>query len=295
MQFASFRLEDILGNRGVGGGPEGADMGMINLHAAQARFADNGAVAGGGGERRYPDRQRQAPISYEQLMAERDAEEEELGDLRQKGKPKRYRLMGLRSHAEWAEQWGNPKPQEECFACLYNSQRGKFEVPISDMRTIIEMMRTCPAKMTFGALAVQLSAKQVEMTTRLNADKPYGDPRRIPEWDPATVYAHLRYHIPAPELQTRKIIGDMAEVYDFILANCLIQVDKEDGDMSVNEAASRVLERIVRIQTTAMKSNLKSMAFYAPNTVLEEKLIGQPVALDQMRLVAQLRKNKRRR
>lgn len=287
MQFATFRLEDILGQR-AGGGPAGANMGVVNLHAAQAVRAPPPHD-----ERRYPDRQRQAPVSYEQLIAERDAEEAELGDLRTKGKPKRYRYMGLRSHAEWHERWGNPKPQEECFGCLYNTNRGKFEVPIADMRAIIDMMRNCPAHMTFRALAVMISEKQVEMARRLNTHLPYGDPRRIPDWDPATINAHFRTHVPAPELQSRKILGDMAEIYEFILKNCLIQVDKEDGDMSVSEPMSRVLERIVRIQQSVGKNDFTKMAFYQPNAVLEEKLVGQHVSLDQIRLVQTLRKRRR--
>ena len=276
----TFRMEDVLG--GANGPPPAADLDMINFNAEQAVP-----------RRQQPNRHRRPPPSFEDVMMEAEQEAAE-GDGVDKKKRKAYRLTGLPSYAEFDEMYGAPKPPSECFGCQFITRRTKMIVPVADMEVIIKLMRTCPAQMSIETLAVQVSEKQVEMARRMNSRMTLDDPSRIVEWDPATVCDHLRGgHLMAPALDTRVMHGDLKKVWNFILRKSLIQVDKQDGDESVNESQMRNLERTFRMLQSVSKNKLKDMTFYNPGAVLEEEAMGAYVAKDAMRLIRTLKKRKK--
>jgi hypothetical protein len=277
----TFRIEDLMGH---------PNAGAIGQVAAQARYVP---PAGGGGEgpapRRNPGRARHRPApSYDDIVG-RDDEE----DNSKTKKRKAFVNTGMPWRMEFIDLYGHPKDPSECFGCLYRTRRTKMTVPVQDMETIINLLRSCPAHMAPEALAVQVSEKQVEMARRINRTKAIDDPTRIPEWDPATVLDHLETHLMAPALYTRLMFHRMMRYVNWIEGKSLVRVDKHDGDESMDPAQLRCLKDVVQMAQSISKNQFKNMAFHSPGAVIQEEQVGGYVAQDAFRYFQTLKKRKR--
>lgn len=188
------------------------------------------------------------------------------------------------SRAKAAEDvMGIPLPPWQCFGCCYQAvgdNRERKHVQIADRHwfRLEEMVGGLTSGgMPLDAAALEVSNYYKELREECNATAA-DDEILLPEWNAATILAHVRVHIRDEAVFLTETIEKTQILTDKIMEKMIVRENPQTGQLAVDKVALDAYEKLFKIELRCYKDLRPYLT--APSSILSASTMGAKIKLN---------------
>lgn len=155
---------------------------------------------------------------------------------------------------------GVPADPTECFACMWDLGSIWVNMPHEERCTLNDFIEQQMANRHTDANCIAISGMYDSIRSRINGTLP-PDVRPLPEWNPATVRAHMLLHHPDPAMFLETRMHDLNCLWRKLLNTSVVKRHVVSGQRTVDRAAFNALNKTMEMQLKLYQCDPDEMAF----------------------------------
>lgn len=235
-------------------------------------------------------------IGFDEIIDDEADDEGEIADILEP-EPKRHKPewepYDLETRLHEREVLGEaPRERETCFGCIYLGEKDKTAIEFEKVYDLIKIIRESVARCDPITLAVYVGRKYRKYQREINHNLLNGE-KPLPDWPPAMILDHIRYHNTDPELQTWLRLDEIQQLQKVALS-AIVEIDKETGKQRTNPQQVRAYNDLVKLYYHVAKIDANKCMFKSNESYMDMKAACQPpIALTGKTLLDYFKPRKR--